>query len=330
MALLQGRGSVQSFDARAHRVRKELFLDMMTDDRLAEARRLLAEEWEAAAQGWRGRTIALRDEFPLVMTRTALRWCGIDPDGADAPRRAREFSAMIEGAGGLGPSHLRARWLRARAERWARETIRLAREGEHTDTVAGHIARHRDADGALLGEHIGGVELLNFLRPIVAVARFGVFAAHALHVHLPDMTEPPSEEEARLIGHEVRRFYPFFPVIGGRVLEPFEWRGTHFAEGAWLLLDLYGTDHDPGAWTDPEAFRPSRHRAEQPGRLVPQGGGDHHENHRCPGEWLTIALLTESVRLLSDLDYRVPPQDLAVPLNRFPPWPSDGMRIRVS
>jgi fatty-acid peroxygenase len=30
---------------------------------------------------------------------------------------------------------------------------------------------------------------------------------------------------------EVRRFYPFFPFVSGRVLTEFAWRGHRFARG---------------------------------------------------------------------------------------------------
>lgn len=43
------------------------------------------------------------------------------------------------------------------------------------------IASHRDADGTLLPPAVAAVELINVLRPTVAVARFVTFAALALH-----------------------------------------------------------------------------------------------------------------------------------------------------
>jgi fatty-acid peroxygenase len=99
----------------------------------------------------------------------------------------------------------------------------------------------------------------------------------------------------------VRRFYPFFPFVGGRALHPFEWRGHHFAEGTWFLLDLYGTNHDPRLWDQPEEFLPERFRAWDGGPFgfVPQGGGDPMSGHRCAGERLTIELVKQAVRLLT-------------------------------
>lgn len=66
--------------------------------------------------------------------------------------------------------------------------------------------------------------------------------------------------------------------------------------------------------------------------LIPQGGGDHYRGHRCPGEWITIDLLQEALRLLTaEMDYEVPPQDLEVDLARVPARPASGFVIsRVS
>ncbi|MSU91568.1 cytochrome P450 [Rhodobacteraceae bacterium 2CG4] len=339
VALLQDKGSVQALDGAAHRVRKAMFLDLMTARRLDAARRIFAGEWTAAADGWQGRTVALRDAVDDIMTRTALRWCGIAaPDREVAARRA-ELSAMVGAAGSIGPAHLRARLLRERSERWARGVIRHARQagavGATADAgVVARLALHVDADGSRMTEAAAAVELLNILRPILAAGRYVVFAAHALHVHRETIpfAAPDAEAMHRAFAQEVRRLYPFFPVIGGRVLQPFDWRGAHFDAGDWLLLDLYGTNRDPATWPAPETFRPERHLGADaaPEALVPQGGGDPVDGHRCPGEDLTVALTTEAIARLRTMTWQVPEQDLSLPRNRFPPWPRDGMRISVA
>src|SRR5699024_1154959 len=124
------------------------------------------------------------------------------------------------------------------------------------------------------------VELLNILRPIVAVARFITFAALALHEHpaARDALQGGSKKARHQFAQEVRRFYPFFPFVGGRVLEPFQWRGHHFNHGDWFLLDLYGTNHDPRLWDEPQVFDPERFAAGGVNEynFIPQGGGDVH------------------------------------------------------
>jgi fatty-acid peroxygenase len=173
---------------------------------------------------------------------------------------------------------------------------------------------------------------LNVLRPTVAVGRFIVFAAHALHEN-PQWAEhfaAGDEEDLEGFVQEVRRYYPFFPVIGGRVRHPFIWRGHAFKTNDWVLLDLYGTDHDQGVWRQPHEFRPERFRAWQgdPNSLIPQGGGPYDTGHRCPGEGITIALMTQAVRMLTlEMSYSVPPQDLAIRLDRMPALPNGGFVV---
>ena len=114
------------------------------------------------------------------------------------------------------------------------------------------------------------------------------------------------------------------------MLKEFEWRGHRFAQGDWVLLALYGTDHDGRSWDDPDSFRPDRFRRwdGSPFNFIPQGGGDFHTGHRCPGEWITIELLKRAVRLLvTAMSYDVPPQDLRIDLSRMPAIPNSGFAI---
>ena len=130
--------------------------------------------------------------------------------------------------------------------------------------------------------------------------------------------------------HEVRRFYPFFPCIGGRVREAFAWRGHRFAAGTWMLLDIYGTNHDPRIWQEPDSFRPERFCSwdRSAFNFIAQGGGDHYDGHRCPGEWITIELLKRAMRLLtSSMRYEVPEQDLRIDLARMPALPASRFVI---
>lgn len=104
---------------------------------------------------------------------------------------------------------------------------------------------------------------------------------------------------------------------------PFVWRDRHFKQGDWMMVDLYGTNHHPAVWRDPERFDPSRFEHWKGSRydFVAQGGGSVERDHRCPGENPSIALLMSALSLLASSDYTLPPQDLRYPLNRFPTLP---------
>jgi fatty-acid peroxygenase len=263
------------------------------------------------------------------------RWAGVPLQDAEVAPRTREFAAMVESAGSLGPKNWRAQLLRQRTERWARRRIEALRgEGAAANdgTAAEIIASHRGPDGALLDAGIAAIELLNVLRPTVAVANFITFAALALHEHRPwgERFASGNDEDLRPFSQEVRRYYPFFPVVGGRARDRFEWHGHAFEKGQWVLLDLYGTNHDARLCHEPKSFRPERFRAwnDEPNTFIPQGAGHVETGHRCPGEEITVRLVEESVRFLTrDISYFVPPQRLGYRLSQLPALPQSGFQI---
>jgi len=129
---------------------------------------------------------------------------------------------------------------------------------------------------------------------------------------------------------EVRRYYPFIPAMGGRALHDFEWHGLQVKKGTWVLFDLYGTNHHPAVWGDPDVFRPERFERWQSSGFdfVPHGGGDHYSGHRCPGESVTGDLVKSALQLFAgEIAYDVPPQDLTVSLRRIPTLPASGFVI---
>jgi fatty-acid peroxygenase len=96
-----------------------------------------------------------------------------------------------------------------------------------------------------------------------------------------------------------------------------------------LLFDLYGTNHDDRVWPQPYRFRPRRFETtdDLAYTLVPQGAGEHPSTHRCPGENLTLAAVTTSIRCLAAVSYHLPVQDLGYPLNRMPSLPRSGLLL---
>lgn len=336
LMLLQDFGSVQVLDGAAHRHRKQMFMSLMAPQQVERLVHLTAGAWLAAVERWQQQPrIELHGEVREILCRAVCAWVGLPLTEEEVRARTRELAAMIDGAGGAGPQTWRALLLRRRTERWAREAIARIRAGT-IDVPAGSpahvIAWHRERDGALLDAQTAAVELINLLRPTVAVARYITFAALALHDHpqLRAQLVAGSDEYAEWFAEEVRRFYPFFPAVGGRVRQAFEWRGHRFTEGDWLLFDLYGTNHDERTWADAEAFRPERFRDWDGSAFtfVPQGGGSHHDGHRCPGEPITVALVQLALRLLTTaMRYEVPPQDLRVDLTSMPALPASGFII---
>lgn len=331
--LLQDRGSVQLLEGEPHRHRKEVFMSVLDREGVRRLAAQFVKEWRARLPIWeRASRIVLFDQVRHVLFRAVCAWAGMPlRTEAEVLARLKEFTAMIEATGSVGPRNWRAIWLRRRSERWARDNLLRIRHGILPTPAlapAAIIARHRGLDGRFLPPEVAAVEMLNIIRPTVAIAHFIVFAAIALHEHPEWRRAFESGDEADLENfvQEVRRVAPFFPFIGGKVRIPFRWRDIEFTRGQWVLLDLYGTCRDKQHWEEPDAFRPERFRNRDHGfAFVAQGGGEYLSGHRCPGEGATLALMMEAVRLLTRaMRYDVPEQNLSVDLSRIPALPKSG------
>jgi fatty-acid peroxygenase len=332
---LFGEGAVHFLEGEAHRNRKAMFLSLVTPEAVAALAAASAERWEAAADRWtRAGKVVLFDEAVRVLGDTVFAWAGIPLDRLDAARRARDLATIVDGFGGVGPRQVRARLARKRAEPWAWQLVTAVRAGQ-LDPPAGSVlevvSHHRDVNGRLLDERVAAVELLNVVRPTVAVAWFVTFAALAMHTHPEWRARLAGGDEAvrKAFAYEVRRFYPFAPALGAQVRQEFTWLGHQFPRGRLVILDVFGTDHDPGAWRNPQRFDPDRFLQREPDPLafVPHGDGDAATSHRCAGEGLTAELLAVAVQLLARLRYDVPGQDLRIPLSRIPTRPCSGFMM---
>jgi len=332
--LLQDKGSVQTLNGATHRHRKALFMDLARDpERVANLARAFGEGWDAAEARWLSEGRArLLPELNLLIARAVVDWMGLDWGGLSGPRFARDLEAMVANAAGLGPGAWGALMRRRRAERAVRSQIHAIRQGGATGSSAAHrIAAFRDKTGEPLSLDAATVEALNLARPTLAVGRFIVFAAQALE-RAPDLRAHLRADPSLIEGfaEEVRRRGRFFPLVGGTALRDLDWQGRPVPKDTWVLLSLWGTSNDPYAVPSPKRIDPDRASSwrEQGHQIIPQGAGKAAQTHRCPGEWITVALMAEATRRLLRLRYRVRPSSLRSPPFRYPPMPRDGFLMR--
>ncbi|MDF5755466.1 cytochrome P450 [Spongiactinospora sp. TRM90649] len=331
VSTLLGRGAVHTLDGETHRRRKLMFMAAMTPESIATLVALTATAWDDAVESWaREPGIVLFDEAARVLTRAACAWAGVPPEESDG--LAADLVAMADGFATAGPRQLRARIARRRRERRFAALVERIRSGAAEvpkGSASDLVVHHRGLDGRPLDSRTAAVELLNLVRPVVAVAWYVAFAAHAMH-RWPEqraLLRDGDPDQAEAFAQEIRRFYPFVPFLAGEAIRDLSWKGRPIPSGSLILIDVYGQLHDPELWPRPYTFAPARFLGREFGQydLIPQGGGDPATGHRCPGEVITLTLLETLAVRLARLEYEMPPQNLSISLRRVPAKPRSGV-----
>ncbi|WP_424493016.1 cytochrome P450 [Salinimicrobium sp. GXAS 041] len=331
---LFGVDGVQGLDGEAHRHRKKLFMEFMGGDSLDKLQELFIKHWKVSIPGWKkAKSIVLFSEAEKILCKAACEWAGVPLPEEDVEKRTRQMDLLIASAAAVGPKHSRGRKAREEAEEWLAKLVTEIRGNRLQISEDSIIYKFSTGQGNFLNARIVAVELLNLIRPVVAISRYIVFAAVALHEN-PEYRQKLKRDDGKLLQNfvqEVRRFYPFFPFVAAKVRKKFRFKDVTFPKGRRVLLDLYATNHDERIWEKPGVFSPERFNGwkKDPFDFIPQGGGDHHKNHRCAGEWITINITkTALALLLAKMDYTVPKQNVKIDLSKMPALPASGFKIK--
>nr|WP_314460203.1 cytochrome P450 [uncultured Clostridium sp.] len=334
---LFGVNAIQGMDNKAHIQRKLFFMSLMTEDHQKKLGELFEKEMEASVDKWVNmEQIVLFREVKNIICKAACFWTGVPLLESDVENRADDFCAMIDGLGGVGPRYWKGKVARNRTEVWIGAIIEDVRQGKlivNDDSALNQMALHREPDGNQMELQMAAKELINVIRPIVAISTYITFTALAIYEH-PECYEELMRGDHKyfeMFVQEVRRYYPFTPFLGAKVHKDFNWNQYEFKKGVLVLLDVYGMNHDSKIWNNPDEFQPERFE-EQKARtfsFIPQGGGDPGKGHRCPGEGITIEIMKASLNfLINKIDFEVPEQDLRYNLSRIPTLPESGFIMK--
>jgi fatty-acid peroxygenase len=335
---LFGTGAIHGLDDDAHLHRKTLFLRALRQDELDRLVPIAIRRWRTQTDQWR--TSGSGTVFPSAVVAfgtSIIEWAGITESETEMVQHAQWLADIVGGFGVLGPAYVKAAMARRRANTWATRLVRDQRTRQHAadGSWLDRVSSFVDADGRPLPERTAAVELLNILRPTVAVSWLAAFAALAMTEH-PDWAKRLKEEDpagpmplAEAFAHEVRRYYPFVPVLAGRARRGFDFAGQHVTSGQRIILDVYGVNHGR-EWADPWSFDPNRFLDVDPCEIphfIPQGGGPREAGHRCPGEGVANTLVAVAVSELARLDAHLPIQDVSYSMRRMPTRPDSGVKI---
>lgn len=338
-ATLLGRGGVQQLDDEKHRNRKQLFMRLLSKDRVDIWAKHFEKQLLLAIQDWLSKdSINLYEESQKILTKATCEWAGVPLSEKDSDKRTKQLVSTFHTPMTVSHRHVEGRIGRHKLESWMKTLIQQVRDGEldvKANTALYQTAWHRELDGELLDLKTAAVEMLNFIRPHVALSVYFAFTALSLH-QFPEEREKlngSNPYHLHMFIQEIRRYYPFFPFNGAITRKDFVWEGYSFEADTMVVMDFYGTNHDNRIWDNPSVFNPSRfsdwHTSptdQVQMKLLAQGGGDYNTGHRCPGEWNTVrAMEIVTDYLVNKLTYTVPEQDLAYSYVKVPTIPKSGM-----
>ena len=323
-------------DGEEHLHRKHLFMSLMTEDAEEQIYNLTKEMWDNhLAQMNNATEFNLLNESKKLLTKVVCKWTGVPLSDSEINERAEDLFSMIDGSGAVGPRYWKGRKARTKCESWIKDVIDDVRSGSlevKEEAPLSKLAFFKNLDGDLYDTQSAAIELLNLLRPTVAISYYNAFLALALH-QFPDYKEnhlSGDDDFKEMFIQEIRRYYPLIPVLGARVRNDFKWKDYDFKKNMLVLIDVYGTNHDKRIWDSPNLFNPERFRNwdGNPHRLIPQGGGKQITGHRCPAEGITVKVMRATLDfLVNEIDYEVPKQDLSFSMSRMPTFPNSGFII---
>lgn len=339
---LFGEEGVQTLDDEEHNQRKKVFMDLMTPKRMEDYHRIVDRTLTEKMEHLQGE-LELFDVAKDVLFRSICEWSGIDltkMNEREINQLAEYQISMISSAVTNPITHIKGIENRKKSEKWAQSLIEDAR----INPVAGKenvalyaFANAKDTQGNLLPIDVAAVELLNIIRPTVALTVWIALMGHALFSR-PDIYQRLHTEFDELQDsfiQEMRRYYPFFPMIPAFAKKDVTIDGYLIPEDSWVVLDLYGTNHDERSIETPEVFRISRYVGKEKHisydeeyEMIAQGGGKFEAMHRCAGEWITLhALRVFSDQLVNKYEFSVPEQDWTIPMNQFPTYPNSKAKL---
>src|SRR5699024_4505427 len=154
---------------------------LMTKERLNNVKHIFKKEW-IYAFSQKKNNIILYEESKIILMKTACIWAGIPKSELAKINITGQLASLYEAGWAIGTRYWRGRLNRKRLNNWMEKLIIAVRQKKihiDSDTSLYQIAFHRHVDGIYLDPKIAAVEIINILRPIVAIAVYMTFCALA-------------------------------------------------------------------------------------------------------------------------------------------------------
>src|SRR5699024_6645249 len=103
-------GGVQTLDENAHQHRKDMFMSVMTSNRLKQLADIVKQKWEKAIDQWEQMDqVILYEEVQELLCRAACEWVDVPLEEDEVNKRTKDLASLFESAASFGPAYLAGR-----------------------------------------------------------------------------------------------------------------------------------------------------------------------------------------------------------------------------
>jgi fatty-acid peroxygenase len=327
-------GVVQTLDAPEHQQRKDLFMQVLRNAHGFQ--NVFAEEWDQVMQL---KEIDVMEQSKIALLKSVLRYLGYPiPSDGELKDIAECCWTLITSFGASAPlvlpynRHWKARRARKRLYEYLAPHVQSIREKSVNTTDHSLYTPMEQIVHAVDDDTVVMDELLNVIRPVVAIAQYIGCSVHQLHESPEWKSQVLEDNNLVLFANEVRRYYPFAPILGAISMTPFvvedHGKSVTVSKDTLVILDLYASNHSAAQFSSPDNFDPSQlGESEAMRAIMPQGWGNPSRGHRCPGEDFTVSVIQQVVLTLARRKWYMMEPDHAYDPDSLPP--KLNIRIRL-
>lgn len=309
---------------------EQLFNELLSSTRINELNSLYLKKLQERLENWtKQEQIIFFDEMKQLLTEVACQWTGIPVNDEELKIRTDEIFALIDPFETVGLKPRYSKRIRNRVESWIQEVFVQVWKEEikpEPNSTINQISNFQHEE-KLLSVSVATNILIHILKTIVSNATFITFETLATIQHQEYKRKIDDiDQYDNWFVQEVRRYFPFEPFLGAKVRKEFTWEGYTFPEGSLVLLDMYGTNHDPRIWHNPDLFWPDRYKDID---FDPHTPKEHEYDWNMLWEHLTKHLMKTTLHFLTyNMTYEVGDHDFEYSLRKMPTMLKTGLILK--
>lgn len=300
---------------------REWFEQTITAEKREELESIIRQRWEERIGAWKiNPSIHFATEIEEMWVIAVCNWLGIPIRASNLKQRTTDIQEFVQLFSKYGFNRWKRNQAKNRIEKWLLFLVRQLRSGSihvDEDKYLYKLSWYEDKSGQILPTKAVVQELLSLIRTFVASSRWIVFSQLAL-MENPELKKRLQVDQvyANCFILEVIRYYSMVPFSIAKTQQQFFWKDMFFDKNQLVLFDIYGTNHHPEKWDQPELFQPDRFL-----------DSIYQSKQAIESDSVMLQLISLSLSYLLRTDWVVPDQELSCLVTEIPARPKNGVRL---